>query len=72
MLLGTAGLESPVTCILHTLQPADVQSVLLLMAQHAPHTLEGLFMYALSPAAAEILTQKLEAASTESGTNKSV
>ncbi|DBA97371.1 TPA: hypothetical protein ACH3X1_015102 [Trebouxia sp. C0004] len=58
----SAGLEEPVTRILAALPPQAVQSVLSLMSQRVPRTLEALLMQALPPAAAELLTQKLEQA----------
>lgn len=64
---GLTGLEDALTRILHSLLPADLQSVLLLMAKLVPRTLEGLLLYALTPAAAEVLTQKLEAVSADQG-----
>ena len=44
------------------MQPQDVQAVLTLMAERVPRTLEAMLLHALSPAAAELLTQKLEQA----------
>lgn len=64
---GLAGLDDALTRILHSLLPADLQSVLLLMAKLVPRTLEGMLLYALTPAAAEVLTQKLEAVSADQG-----
>lgn len=55
-----AGLEDPITCVLAALQSEDVQAMLTLMSSHVPRTLEALLLHALSPAAAELLTQKLE------------
>lgn len=55
------------TQILCALEPCDLQQVLLLMAQRVPRTLQGLLLHALSPAAAEVLTQKLEMASASAG-----
>lgn len=57
-----AGVEEPITRILAALPPQAVQSVLSLMSQRVPRTLEALLMHALPPAAAELLTQKLEQA----------
>ncbi len=57
-----AGLEEPITRILAALPSQAVQSVLSLMSQRVPRTLEALLMHALPPAAAELLTQKLEQA----------
>ena len=57
-----AGLQHPITCVLASLSPQDVQSVLSLMSQCVPRTLEALLMHTLPPVAAELLTQKLEQA----------
>lgn len=61
----STGLEDPITCILAALPPQAVQSVLSLMSQRVPRTLEALLMHALPPAAAELLTQKLEQADSQ-------
>ncbi|KAL0054747.1 hypothetical protein WJX82_001838 [Trebouxia sp. C0006] len=61
----STGLDDPITRILAALPPQDVQSVLSLMSQRVPRTLEALLMHALPPAAAELLTQKLEQADTQ-------
>ena len=50
------------TRVLATLSPHQLQMVLLSMAQRVPSTLEALLLLVLPPAAAEILTHKLEAA----------
>ena len=61
-ILQCAGLEDPILRILASLQPEDVQSVLSLMTRDVPRTLEALLLHALCPAAAELLTVKLEQA----------
>ena len=56
------GVQHPITCALASLQSQDLQAVLTMMSTHVPRTLEGLLLHALPPAAAELLTQKLEQA----------
>ena len=63
----TAGLERKVTRVMATLGPHQLQMVLVTMAQRVPGTLEALLLHVLPPAAAEILTHKLEAAAEGSG-----
>ncbi|KAA6428022.1 MAG: hypothetical protein FRX49_02684 [Trebouxia sp. A1-2] len=63
----STGLDDPITCILAALPPQAVQSVLSLMSHRVPRTLEALLMHALPPAAAELLTQKLEQADSQGG-----
>ena len=60
-----AGLDHSITRILAALSPQEVQAVLGLMVKRVPRTLEALLMHALPPAAAELLTQKLEQADNE-------
>ena len=60
--LSHIGLEDPITCILASLQPEDLRSVLAMMSRCVPRTLEALLLHALLPAAAELLTQKMEQA----------
>ena len=57
-----SGLDDPITCILASLRPGNIRPVLAAMSQHVPRTLEALLLHALPPAAAELLTQKLEQA----------
>lgn len=70
--LSCSGLDDPITSILASLRPGDVRPVLTAMSQHVPRTLDALLLHALPPAAAELLTQKLEqanAAATETTGN---
>lgn len=60
--LSCSGLDDAITSILASLRPADVRPVLAAMSQHVPRTLDALLLHALPPAAAEMLTQKLEQA----------
>ena len=60
-----AGIEHVITQIFAALSPQDVQAVSGLMVRRVPRTLEALLLHALPPAAAELLTQKLEQADAE-------
>ena len=50
------------TRVIATLRPHQLQMVLVSMAQRVPRNLEALLLHGLPPAAAEILTRKLETA----------
>ena len=63
----SAGLERSVTRVMATLGPHQLQMVLVTMAQRVPGPLEALLLHVLPPAAAEILTDKLEAAAEGTG-----
>ena len=54
------GLHDDVTRIFAALTPGALRRVLLAAAERFPRTLEALLLHALSPAAAELLTSKLE------------
>ncbi len=56
------GLHDEVARLFATLTPHSLQSVLALAAVALPRTIEALLLHALRPAAAELLTQKLERA----------
>ena len=70
----SAGLEGKVTQVMATLRPHQLQMVVMSMAQRVPRRLEALLLHVLPPAAAEILTHKLEAAAegTEAAAGQSV
>ncbi|PIA45073.1 hypothetical protein AQUCO_01700546v1 [Aquilegia coerulea] len=52
--------DDPVAYALWTLEPLELQNVLLSMVHNFPRTLETLILHALSPVAAEVLTRKFE------------
>lgn len=54
------GLQDDVTRVFAALTPSALKRVLLATALRFPRTLEMLLLHALSPAAAELLTSKLE------------
>ena len=54
------GLQDDVTRVFAALMPSALKRVLLAIAVRFPRTLEMLLLHALSPAAAELLTSKLE------------
>ncbi len=56
------GLHDEVARLFATLTPHSLQSVLALAAIAVPRTIQALLLHALRPAAAELLTQKLERA----------
>jgi hypothetical protein len=56
------GLADPVTRIVAGLDAWALRRVLLGLAAQFPRTLEGLLQHGLTPALAELLTQRFEAA----------
>lgn len=54
------GLQDDITRIVAALRPEALRAVLAGMAGQTPRTLEALLLHALPPAAAELMTQKLE------------
>ncbi|KAF3785695.1 tRNA wybutosine-synthesizing protein 5 [Nymphaea thermarum] len=52
--------NDPVACILWSVEPSVLRKILQVMAKSFPRTLEALVLHMLSPAGAEILTQKFD------------
>ncbi|XP_031474440.1 lysine-specific demethylase JMJ31 isoform X2 [Nymphaea colorata] len=52
--------NDPVACILWSVEPSGLRKILQVMAKSFPRTLEALVLHMLSPAGAEILTQKFD------------
>ncbi|RZC78631.1 hypothetical protein C5167_002856 [Papaver somniferum] len=52
--------EDPVAKVISTLEPLQLQNVLLGMVHNFPRMLEALILQMLSPASAEVLTRKFD------------